>query len=59
MLPYAPAAAHDSVVAQLPSAPLFLAFGLSIYATLRLRSSAVGRFASIPLGDRLEDPRDG
>ena len=59
MLSYPLALPHDSLVAQIPSALLFLAFALTIYATLRLRTSAVGRFASIPLSDRPEDPRDG
>ncbi|KAA5545210.1 hypothetical protein FYK55_05950 [Roseiconus nitratireducens] len=35
-----------------------LAFGLMCYATLRLSRSATDRFASIPLSDQVEDPRD-
>jgi cbb3-type cytochrome oxidase subunit 3 len=35
-----------------------LAFGLMIYATLRLSRKATDRFASIPLSDQVQDPRD-
>lgn len=34
------------------------AFGLMLVATLRLSPSATNRFASIPLSDKVEDPRD-
>ena len=34
-----------------------LAFGLMLFATLRLSRSATDRFASIPLSDQVEDPR--
>jgi hypothetical protein len=36
-----------------------VAFGMMCYAVLRLNRSATDRFASIPLSDRVEDPRDG
>lgn len=36
-----------------------IAFGLMCYATLRLSRNATDRFASIPLSDRVQDPRDG
>ena len=35
-----------------------LAFALICYGMLRLSSRASERFASIPLSDRVEDPRD-
>ena len=35
-----------------------IAFGLMCYATLRLSRSATERFASIPLSDQVQDPRD-
>jgi cytochrome c oxidase cbb3-type subunit 4 len=35
-----------------------VAFAMMCYATLRLTRSATDRFASIPLSDRVEDPRD-
>ena len=34
------------------------AFGLMLFGTLRLSRSATDRFASIPLSDKVEDPRD-
>ena len=34
------------------------AFGLMLFATLRLSRSATDKFASIPLSDKVEDPRD-
>jgi hypothetical protein len=34
------------------------AFALMCFATFRLSRSATDRFASIPLSDRVEDPRD-
>ncbi len=34
------------------------AFALLVYAVLRLKPSAAERYASIPLSDRVEDPRD-
>jgi len=36
-----------------------VAFSLMIYGTLRLSRRTTDRFASIPLSDRVEDPRDG
>jgi cytochrome c oxidase cbb3-type subunit 4 len=35
-----------------------VAFGLMSYATLRLTRSATDRFASIPLSDLPQDPRN-
>jgi hypothetical protein len=35
-----------------------LAFGLMLMATLRLSPKATEKFASIPLSDKVEDPRD-
>ncbi len=35
-----------------------IAFGLMLVATLRLSPAASERFASIPLSDKVEDPRD-
>ena len=34
------------------------AFALMLVATLRLSRSATDKFASIPLSDKVEDPRD-
>jgi hypothetical protein len=34
------------------------AFGLMLFGTLRLSRSATDKFASIPLSDKVEDPRD-
>ncbi len=34
-----------------------VAFGLMLFTTLRLSRSATDRFASIPLSDKVEDPR--
>lgn len=34
------------------------AFGLMLVTTLRLSPAATSRFASIPLSDKVEDPRD-
>ena len=34
------------------------AFGLMLMATLRLSPAASEKFASIPLSDKVEDPRD-
>jgi cytochrome c oxidase cbb3-type subunit 4 len=34
------------------------AFGLMLVATLRLSPTATNKFASIPLSDKVEDPRD-
>ncbi len=34
------------------------AFGLMLMATFRLSAAATERFASIPLSDQVEDPRD-
>ncbi|MGI9472983.1 MAG: hypothetical protein ACR2NZ_15695 [Rubripirellula sp.] len=34
------------------------AFGLMLVSTLRLSRSATNKFASIPLSDKVEDPRD-
>ena len=34
------------------------AFALTLFATLRLSRSATDKFASIPLSDKVEDPRD-
>ena len=34
------------------------AFGLMLLSTLRLSRSATNKFASIPLSDKVEDPRD-
>ena len=34
------------------------AFGLMVVATLRLSPKATNKFASIPLSDKVEDPRD-
>ncbi len=34
------------------------AFALMTYATIRLSRAASDRFASIPLSDHVEDPRD-
>ena len=36
-----------------------IAFGLMCYATFRLSRKATERFASIPLSDDVETPRDG
>lgn len=35
-----------------------LAFALMVYATLRLSRNATDRFASIPLSDQVQDPRE-
>ncbi|TVP97979.1 MAG: hypothetical protein EA381_13390 [Planctomycetaceae bacterium] len=35
-----------------------LAFALLVYGTLRLSRRTTDRYASIPLSDRVEDPRD-
>ena len=38
---------------------LFLfAFALMLFSTFRLSRSATDKFASIPLSDKVEDPRD-
>ena len=34
------------------------AFGLMVVTTLRLSPKATNKFASIPLSDKVEDPRD-
>ena len=34
-----------------------IAFGLMLFTTLRLSRQATERFASIPLSDKVEDPR--
>ncbi len=34
------------------------AFGLMLFATFRLSRAATDKFASIPLSDKVEDPRD-
>ena len=34
-----------------------IAFGLMLFTTLRLSKQATERFASIPLSDKVEDPR--
>ena len=37
---------------------LFLfAFGLMLFSTVRLSSNATNKFASIPLSDKVQDPR--
>ena len=36
-----------------------IAFGLMLFSTLRLSRSASDKFASIPLSDKVADPRDG
>lgn len=43
--------------AELALALFFIAFGLILLSTLRLSRSATDRFASIPLSDKVEDPR--
>ena len=35
-----------------------VAFALMVYAVIRLKPSSSRRFASIPLSDSVEDPRD-
>ena len=35
-----------------------VAFGLMLLTTMRLSRSATEKFASIPLSDNVEDPRD-
>lgn len=44
--------------AELALALFFFAFALVVLSTLRLSRSATDRFASIPLSDKVEDPRD-
>jgi hypothetical protein len=36
-----------------------VAFALILLSTLRLSRGAADRFASIPLSDQIEDPREG
>jgi cytochrome c oxidase cbb3-type subunit 4 len=48
-----------SMAAQVALGLFVVAFSLMIYGTLRLSRSTTDRFASIPLSDRVEDPRDG
>lgn len=59
MLQQAALSLSYSHCAQIALGLFLLAFGLVIYATLRLQKTAAHRFASIPLTDRVEDPRDG
>lgn len=44
--------------AEIALALFCVAFALMTYATLRLSKRASNRFASIPLSDTPEDPRD-
>jgi cytochrome c oxidase cbb3-type subunit 4 len=48
-----------SMAAQVALGLFVVAFSLMIYGTLRLSRRTTDRFASIPLSDRVEDPRDG
>ena len=44
--------------AEIALALFCVAFGLMVFATFRLSRAATDRFASIPLSDKVEDPRD-
>jgi hypothetical protein len=46
-----------SACAEIALAIFVLAFAGLVYGTLRLSRSSTERFASIPLSDRVEDPR--
>ena len=46
-----------SLCAEIALGLFFAAFGLMLLSTLRLSRQATDRFASIPLSDRVEDPR--
>lgn len=48
-----------SMAAQVALGLFVVAFAMMIYGTLRLSRRMTDRFASIPLSDRVEDPRDG
>lgn len=43
--------------AELALALFFIAFGLVLLSTFRLSRSATDKFASIPLSDKVKDPR--
>lgn len=47
-----------SLCAEVALALFCLAFAMMIYAVLRLKPSSAERYASIPLSDHVEDPRD-
>ena len=44
--------------AEIALAMFCVAFALMAYATMRLSRKSTDRFASIPLSDSVEDPRD-
>lgn len=48
-----------SFAAEIALGLFVVAFAIMIYGTLRLSRRTTDRFASIPLSDRVEDPRDG
>lgn len=47
-----------SRTAEIALALFLLAFACMTYGTLRLSRRTTDRYASIPLSDRVEDPRD-
>ncbi len=47
-----------SFFAEMALALFCVAFALMSYAVVRLKPSSSQRFASIPLSDHVEDPRD-
>jgi hypothetical protein len=48
-----------SATAEMALGLFCFAFGLMCFATFRLSREATDRFASIPLSDKVEDPRHG
>jgi cytochrome c oxidase cbb3-type subunit IV len=47
-----------SLCAEIALGLFCFAFGLMIYAVLKLNPASSKRYASIPLSDHVEDPRD-
>ena len=47
-----------SFCAEVALALFCIAFAMMTYAVIRLKPSSSKRFASIPLSDHVEDPRD-
>jgi len=48
-----------SLMAEIALGLFVVAFSITVYGTLRLSRRTTDRYASIPLSDRVEDPRDG
>ncbi len=48
-----------SLAAEIALGLFVVAFAIMIYGTARLSRRTTDRFASIPLSDRVEDPRNG